>query len=1309
MNVQTRQCDARRIADFLGGRLNDSEQAVLEEHLSTCEACRASLGAQTADDELWDKASRYLRDEDEELESPPGAGDSAAECDQAYSIQHVVDALGPTDDPAMLGRLGAYEISGVVGSGGMGVVLKAFDRSLDRTVAIKVMAPHLATNGAARKRFAREAKAAAAVLHPNVMAIHSVSSGDSLPFLVMPYLRGTSLQKRLDAEGPLPVGEILRIAAQTAAGLAAAHAQGLIHRDIKPANILLEEGVERVAITDFGLARAVDDASMTRTGVVAGTPQYMSPEQARGEPLGQSSDLFSLGSVLYAMCTGRPPFRAESSYGVLRRITDDEPKSIREINPDIPEWLCLLIARLMAKSPDERFANALEVAALLEQCLAHVQQPTSVSLPASLAPHAAGRRSIFNVTRKGVFAMMFPPLVATVDGKPSVSWRGIGLTGLVVSALSVFGFLGFRFAFDVILGSTIDLFPGILLAATFPTVLVLGTQLRTQLETSPKAPHADGRLSHFNATWIGILAVLGIIGMTLLGMLLRQPVPEAPDVAHKAQVIPPPVFSDVVTTKKMATVSGIGGENQECVLRIAKSKRNKQLEWTAPANGQFTATVTASDQLPSDNGNMIKGIILTVRNPKSASTTNIAMSEGGSVPAGTVRFRQVSAIDRADTMVTIADILCDDGTTIPVSILLRDKVDRSNARTVVEAYLAAALADDTQTAALLAKGAPAESKQIESLPKQLNVQRLFIKSVYLNDPAKPTTALATSEAVKLTQKQPNGQRDGLLVLTLTMSEEGWCVTDIDFESEDGAEDELKRFLDANPKAMHLALVELPKGQGTDTPQKDKNTNSLGPLPGDDSVKLLARLQGEWKAKSVDHGNGPMIGEQKVVIRDHIGIIRYFQDGKLSLQTSFALSWANPDRPQEVDLTFDPNSGDHDAQPGLIECDGKSFRLCSRGDARRPRELCPGDEMFYVECSKELPTKEITPQKGAAEVPGIKQPLDRKNARVVAEAFMAAMLSGDGETAKNLAKNNPAKFTQEEITARNLDLKRLGMKLAANLDGKHLAMKAVYVNDPAQPTKALAMSEVVKLKEKQPNNQHDSFLVRTLLSMGEEGWIITDIIDFESEESADRELKKFLEANPSAIEVPLLNADMLPGTDSGSDIMEKPTGKQLGTVLGKPLHESDLNKNTSTEDNLKRLLLAPLTENYCGKHGLDRAEELNAKIKDEKNRRVVRMFVTWWELNRHLYEKHGGRVQVTPFGSVAFDGMRKWLDEREQAGEFQITDPQLKTILSELYNQVPPGTMFAKPDQLKTAFDPALTDRFIERAVEPIPPKKPTEK
>jgi formylglycine-generating enzyme required for sulfatase activity len=155
----------------------------------------------------------------------------------------------------------------------------------------------------------------------------------------------------------------------------------LVHRDIKPANILLENGVERVKITDFGLARAVDDASLTQSGVVAGTPQYMSPEQAQGEPVDSRSDLFSLGSVLYAMCTGRPPFRASGTMAVLKRVCEETPRPIREINPEIPDWMCVIIQRLQAKNPAERFQSAGEVAELLAQHLAHLRQPELVSAP----------------------------------------------------------------------------------------------------------------------------------------------------------------------------------------------------------------------------------------------------------------------------------------------------------------------------------------------------------------------------------------------------------------------------------------------------------------------------------------------------------------------------------------------------------------------------------------------------------------------------------------------------------------------------------------------------------------------------------------------------------------------------------------------------------------------------------------------------------------------------------------------------------------------------------------------------------------
>src|SRR5262249_45292615 len=256
--------------------------------------------------------------------------------------------LRATRSPEQLGRLGAYEVLEVIGRGGMGVVLKAFDPALQRMTAIKVLAPQWASHEEARQRFEREARAAALVRYENVVAIDAVDEVDGLPYLVMEYVPGMSLQQRLDEGRPLALEEILTIGSQAAAGLAAAHEQDLIHRDIKPANILLDSA-GNVRLTDFGLARAVDDTSLTQTGALAGTPQYMAPDQARGARLDHRADLFSLGSVLYAMCTGEPPFRAPTTLAVLKRLCEDTPPDVREFDPDIPDWLAEIIERLHEK------------------------------------------------------------------------------------------------------------------------------------------------------------------------------------------------------------------------------------------------------------------------------------------------------------------------------------------------------------------------------------------------------------------------------------------------------------------------------------------------------------------------------------------------------------------------------------------------------------------------------------------------------------------------------------------------------------------------------------------------------------------------------------------------------------------------------------------------------------------------------------------------------------------------------------------------------------------------------------------------
>ena len=281
----------------------------------------------------------------------------------------------------------------ILGQGAFGIVLKAFDEKLHRMVAIKVMAPQLAATSPPRKRFLREARASAAIRHENVVSVYSVDDQPT-PYLVMEYIDGATLQQKLDRSGPLDVPEVLRIGQQIAAGLAAAHAMGLIHRDIKPGNILLEKGVQqRVKITDFGLARAADDASMTQTGVIAGTPMYMAPEQACGETIDHRADLFSLGSVLYVMVSGRPPFRASTTVAVLRRVVEDTPRPIPEIIPETPPWLCDLIAKLHAKKPEERFASAKQVADLLGRRLAECQQHDAVQSVPSLTPPACAARA----------------------------------------------------------------------------------------------------------------------------------------------------------------------------------------------------------------------------------------------------------------------------------------------------------------------------------------------------------------------------------------------------------------------------------------------------------------------------------------------------------------------------------------------------------------------------------------------------------------------------------------------------------------------------------------------------------------------------------------------------------------------------------------------------------------------------------------------------------------------------------------------------------------------------------------------------
>ncbi len=361
---------------LLDGSASEDERARLVQHLDECPRCGDLLQTLAGGTE-WPPDSENPFDS---TEKSPEPGLAAAMEELKSSIRRgetptrpspradaPLDFLSPSNKPGYVGVFGPYEIIDMIGRGGMGIVLKGYDSSLRRTVAVKVLAPHLAAVEDARTRFLREARAAAAVVHDHVVPIYAVDEAAGLPYLVMQYVAGGSLQEEIERRGTVSVEEIVRIGIQVAKGLEAAHRQAIVHRDIKPANILLEDGTKNVKITDFGLARAGDDVSITQTGTIAGTPQYMSPEQCRGERVDGRSDLYSLGCVLYTLGVGHPPFQGDSVVSVVHRVCEESPPPIRPLNPEMPPWLAQTVEKLLAKTPSDRFASGADLATALRQ------------------------------------------------------------------------------------------------------------------------------------------------------------------------------------------------------------------------------------------------------------------------------------------------------------------------------------------------------------------------------------------------------------------------------------------------------------------------------------------------------------------------------------------------------------------------------------------------------------------------------------------------------------------------------------------------------------------------------------------------------------------------------------------------------------------------------------------------------------------------------------------------------------------------------------------------------------------------------
>ena len=392
------QCQSDSLRQLLLTEDDSPVSAEVIARIDECPQCQQRLDELAGPPEFWFE-TRALADSFQTTvpDLPPAdtlvlATVGEQEEARSTTLLDVASHLAPPRHPEMLGSVGKYDVHEEVGRGGMSIVLKGFDSELNRPVAVKLLAPHLASSGVARQRFVREARAAAAVVHDNVVAIHGIESDGPLPAIVMPLIAGSSLHEHVESNGSIDVVDVVRIGTQIASGLAAAHAQGLVHRDIKPANILLENGLNRVQITDFGLARAAHDANLTHSGVIAGTPHFMSPEQASGEVIDHRSDLFSLGSVLYFMATGELPFAASTPMGVLQRVCTVSPKSPRELNPTVPAQLENIIDKLLEKNPADRFQSASLLRGYLDDYLAHLQQPISRTAPRGLVTTAIRRR-----------------------------------------------------------------------------------------------------------------------------------------------------------------------------------------------------------------------------------------------------------------------------------------------------------------------------------------------------------------------------------------------------------------------------------------------------------------------------------------------------------------------------------------------------------------------------------------------------------------------------------------------------------------------------------------------------------------------------------------------------------------------------------------------------------------------------------------------------------------------------------------------------------------------------------------------------
>lgn len=409
---------------FYQQQLDRPAEWKLTQHLNECSICRDELDAMYPSVDLfrWIKVPKTggLFETSQPFDTALNAIKASLPIENhtADSWQEFSTWLDPADDPKLIGRIDEFDLIEAIGRGGMGAVFKAFDRKLERIVAIKIMSPSLIGAKVSTKRFLREARAVARINHRNVVSVYSVDQIRGLPYLVMEFVKGKSLQHLLRKVRKLRLRSALQVSKRVALGLAAAHEKGIIHRDVKPANILIATGGKRIKLTDFGLARTSENV-LTESGHLLGTPEFLAPEQFQFDELDHRVDLFSLGSVMYLLLTGQVPFTGQSPHAIMNRISSSQPTPIHELTPNVPDEVASLVEHLLQKDPNDRPDTAADVANSIQQLLDKSKRPSRTQ----------------------------PVIVKNANRKRTTrtakAWPKSSLALIAVVAFLVFGWLGF--------------------------------------------------------------------------------------------------------------------------------------------------------------------------------------------------------------------------------------------------------------------------------------------------------------------------------------------------------------------------------------------------------------------------------------------------------------------------------------------------------------------------------------------------------------------------------------------------------------------------------------------------------------------------------------------------------------------------------------------------------------------------------------------------------------------------------------------------------------------------------------------------